>query len=66
MVHTHPRMMERKKIPQRDSTKECFIFTFISFYRETETTEYVYTPQVKTTAGKKIVSSLLILKNICY
>lgn len=39
---------------------------YILFYQETETTEYIYTSQVKTTAGKKIVNSLLILKNTCH
>lgn len=50
-AHTPHRMIESKKIPQMDSPKECFIL--ILFYQETVTTEYVYTSQVKTAAGKK-------------
>lgn len=51
-AHT-PQNDRKQKIPRMDSTKEWFIFVFILFYGETETTEYVYTSQVKTTAGKK-------------
>ena len=49
MVPTHARMIEGKKIPQMNSTKEC-LYIYIFFCHEIVTTEYDYTSQVKPAA----------------
>lgn len=50
MVHPHARMMEGKKIPQMNSTKECF-YIYISLSRNCNHRIWLdCTSQVKTAA----------------